>query len=68
MDKLYKNEENIVKTEIANCKSDIEKIDKEKLVEKENAKIITEAKAGTETRNEKKTFFNNYRIIGQIFI
>lgn len=67
MDKLYKNEENIVKTEIANCKSDIEKIDKEKLVEKENAKIITEAKAGTETRNEKKTFFNNYRIIGQIF-
>lgn len=67
MDKLYKNEENIVKTEIANCKSDIEKIDKEKLVEKEKAEIITEAKAGTETRNEKKPFFNNYRIIGQIF-
>lgn len=67
MDKLYKNEENIVKTEIANCKSDIEKTDKEKLVEKEKAEIITEAKAGTETRNEKKTFFNNYRIIGQIF-
>ncbi len=67
MDKLYKNEENIVKTEIANCKSDIEKTDKEKLVEKENAEIKTEAKAESEIIYEKRPFFNNYRIIGQVF-
>lgn len=67
MDKLYKNEENIVKTEIANCKSDIEKTDKEKLVEKENAEIKTEVKAESEIIYEKRPFFNNYRIIGQVF-
>ncbi len=67
MDKLYKNEENIVKTEIANCKSDIEKTVKEKLVEKENAEIKTEAKAESEIIYEKRPFFNNYRIIGQVF-
>lgn len=67
MDKLYKNDESILKADIDNDKFDAEKNDSEKFDGKENTDKRTDIKAENKIISEKKPFFNNYRIIGQIF-